>query len=246
MPEGPSIVIVRELVQELIGRTVREVSGNVKTIDPSVLTGRTITGFKSWGKHFLILFDDVLTVRIHFLMFGTYRINERKESPPRLSLVFDDDQELNFYTCSVQLIEQPLEEVYDFTADVMHESWDAKAALKKLKAQPDTLACDALLDQNIFSGVGNIIKNEILYRIRVHPESRVGAMPPKKLKEMVAEAVQYSFDFLEWKKAFILRKQWLAYTKKTCPRCDLPLKKTYPGTTKRRAFFCDNCQILYT
>jgi len=48
---------------------------------------------------------------------------------------------------------------------------------RRLRARPDLLACDALLDQDIFSGVGNIIKNEVLHRIRVHPESTVGALP---------------------------------------------------------------------
>ncbi|HRO68823.1 MAG TPA: hypothetical protein PK951_00545 [Chitinophagaceae bacterium] len=44
------------------------------------------------------------------------------------------------------------------------------------------MVCDALLDQEIFSGVGNIIKNEVLYRIRVHPESLIGDIPLKKDK----------------------------------------------------------------
>ena len=36
---------------------------------------------------------------------------------------------------------------------------------------------DALLDQDVFAGAGNIIKNEVLHRIRVHPESPVGRLP---------------------------------------------------------------------
>ena len=47
-----------------------------------------------------------------------------------------------------------------------------------LKLQPDTLVCDALLDQDLFAGVGNIIKNEVLFRTRVHPESTIGDLPP--------------------------------------------------------------------
>jgi endonuclease-8 len=60
-------------------------------------------------------------------------------------------------------------------------------ALKKLRAAPDMLVCDALLDQEIFSGVGNIIKNEVLFRIRVHPLSRVGALPAAKQRELVEQ-----------------------------------------------------------
>jgi endonuclease-8 len=110
---------------------------------------------------------------------------------------------------------------------------------------PTALAGDVLLDQNIFAGVGNIIRNEVLYRIKVHPESRIGKMPAKKVNELIREARKYSFDFLEWKKAYVLKKHWLAHTKKICERCDLPIIKTYPGKTKRRAFFCENCQEKY-
>jgi endonuclease-8 len=107
------------------------------------------------------------------------------------------------------------------------------------------MVCDALLDQDIFAGVGNIIKNEVLYRIRLHPETRVGNIPPSKLSALINEARIYSYDFLRWKKAYVLKKHWLAHTKKICQRCNLPIIKTYPGKTKRRAFFCENCQILY-
>ena len=62
----------------------------------------------------------------------------------------------------------------------MAESWNATLARKKLRASPEALVCDALLDQTIFAGVGNVIKNEILFRIRLHPLSTVGAFPPRK------------------------------------------------------------------
>jgi endonuclease-8 len=127
----------------------------------------------------------------------------------------------------------------------MNPNWDAKQALKKLRAKPETLVCDALLDQNIFAGVGNIIKNEVLFRIKVHPLTQVGDLPAAKLREMVKEAVHYSYQFFEWKKEFTLKKHWLAHTKKTCPRDEVPLKKEYLGKTNRRTFYCEVCQRLY-
>ena len=130
------------------------------------------------------------------MLFGSYRINEHTDRPARLHLQFDNG-ELNFYACSVKLIEQPLDEVYDWSADVLSATWDAKKAIKKIKDKPGLLTCDALMDQQIFSGVGNIIKNEVLFRTRIHPLSRVNKLPPKKLKELVTEAVNYSYDFLE-------------------------------------------------
>ena len=93
--------------------------------------------------------------------------------------------------------------------------------------------------------MGNIIKNEVLFRIRVHPLSTVGALPAAKLRELVAQARQYSFDFYEWKKQYVLKKHWLAHTKRTCPRCDIPFTKAHLGRTRRRSFFCENCQVRY-
>ena len=242
MPEGPSIVILKEEARNFSGKKVIKVTGNSKAgIDR--IKGKKLIELKSWGKHFLLCFKD-FTVKIHFMLFGSYRINEKKDRPERLGLRFKQG-ELNFYACSVKFLEQPPGELYDWSADVMNEQWDPVKARKKLKALPRLRVCDALLQQDIFAGVGNIIKNEVLFRVKVHPESKLGKLPPKKLSDLIREARNYSFDFLGWKKAYVLKKNWLAHTKKTCSRCKIPLVKKHTGKTNRRSFFCTNCQLLY-
>lgn len=242
MPEGPSLVILREETAQFEGRTIAHGGGNVRAIDPKDLVGKRIVSIRSWGKHFLIELPDA-TLRIHFLLFGSYRINQRKETAPRLSLGFDDGSELNFYACAIRFADIG---EYDWSADVMADEWDPAAARKKLRTQPDTLACDALLDQTLFSGVGNIIKNEVLFRIRVHPLSRVGALPAPKLRALVEQARTYSFDFLEWKKRFVLKQHWLAHRQSTCPRCHIPFSKGNLGRTRRASYYCERCQKRYT
>ncbi len=243
MPEGPSIIIIKEAVQQFKGKKIIKVEGNSKQ-DIQRMLGEKIIDFKSWGKHFLICFKD-FTLRIHFMMFGSYRINEQKNAEPRLSLVFKNG-ELNFYTCSVKFIEENIDDVYDWSADVMNDEWNGKAARKKLNEVPETLICDALLDQNIFAGVGNIIKNEVLFRARLHPENKIKDIPSTKISELIKEARHYSFDFLKWKKEFVLRKHWKVYAKKYCPGSEIPVIKKYCGKTKRLTFFCTDCQILYS
>jgi len=242
MPEGPSIVILKDEARRLIGQRIVAVEGNT-TIAKERLVGEPIVALRSWGKHFLIELAT-FSLRVHFLMFGSYRIDERKDVAPRLGLCLEHG-ELNLYTCSVRFIDEPLDEIYDWSSDVMSDRWDPAAARRKLRAMPEALVCDALLDQNVFAGVGNIIKNEVLFRIRLHPLSRVGALPPRKLAQLVVEARGYSFDFLEWKRAFVLRKHWLAHTKRTCPRCAIPFVKAHLGRTQRRSFFCERCQRRY-
>ncbi|MEP7142899.1 MAG: endonuclease [Ferruginibacter sp.] len=242
MPEGPSILILKEAVSAFTGKKIISVEGNSK-IDQQRLLNKKVIEFKTWGKHFLICFND-FTVKVHFLLFGSYLINEKKVSPIRLGLGFTKG-DINLYACSVKILEGDINELYDWSADVMSDYWNEKKAVTKLKLQKDTMIGDALLNQEIFSGVGNIIKNEVLYRVRVHPESIVNELPMAKIRQMVKEARIYSFQFLEWKKKFELKKHWLAHTKKICTRCKIPLIKKYTGARKRRSFFCNNCQKLY-
>ncbi|HMG82679.1 MAG TPA: DNA-formamidopyrimidine glycosylase family protein [Ferruginibacter sp.] len=244
MPEGPSIVILKEAVQIFEGEKIMAATGNAK-IDMSMLAGKKVTAFKSWGKHTLICLPSI-TIKIHLLMFGSYSINEqtKPDKALRLHLKFKSG-DLYFYTCSVKIIEGDIDKVYDWSADVLNDTWDAAKAIEKLKNIPNALICDALLNQDIFAGVGNIIKTEVLFITKVHPKSIVGSIPAKKIKEIVTEARDYSFDFLQWKKAFELRKHWLAYSKSICPRCNIKLIREHIGLTHRRTFFCNNCQVLY-
>lgn len=242
MPEGPSLVIAKEEMNSFLGKKVIAVSGNTKT-DKERILNKKLLDIKTWGKHLLLCFDK-FTIRIHFLMFGKYLVNARREGDARLSMQFKNG-EINLYTCSVKFIEEPLDEIYEWPADVLSDAWDPKAAKKKLKAVPNMMVTDVLLDQTIFAGVGNIIKNEVLYRIKVHPKSKVGALPAKQLNDLIKEARNYSFDFLKWKKEYTLRKHWLAHTKKTCARDGDRIIKEYLGKTQRRTFFCNTCQVLY-
>jgi len=229
MPEGPSIVILREATEAFVGKRVLRASGNTQVVEPERMIGRTVRDVRSWGKHYLVVFDD-FTLRVHFMLFGSYAIDARKENrKPRLTLGFARGRELNFYACSVKYLEGDLDDVYDWSADVMSPEWNPRAARRKLVTHPDMLAADALL-----------------HRIRVHPESEIGALPSRKLGEMIREARDYSFDFYEWKKQFVLRQHWQVHAKKYCPRDGSRLSfRKHLGRAARRAFWCDTCQRLY-
>lgn len=81
MPEGPSIVILREAAAKFRNRTVREVGGNSK-LDLQRMHGRRVVALRSWGKHFLIGFRG-FSLRAHLLMFGSWLIDAEKPGPER-------------------------------------------------------------------------------------------------------------------------------------------------------------------
>ena len=153
--------------------------------------------------------------------------------------------ELNFYSSSIRIIEDTAENIYDFSSDVMSDSWDPLKAKTKVILNEDVMVCDVLLEQDIFAGVGNIIKNEVLYRISLHPESLISQIPNEKIDSMILEARNYSFDFYNWKKNYELRTHWLVHRKKICQRCNVPLVSKKTGLKNRRSYYCLKCQILY-
>ncbi|WP_027373374.1 DNA-formamidopyrimidine glycosylase family protein [Chryseobacterium sp. UNC8MFCol] len=244
MPEGPSIILMKESLQPFVGKQVTEASGNAK-FDKEPLLGQILLEIRTFGKQTYLVFER-LVIRIHLLMFGSYSIDEQTKPDQSLRLaLFFSAGAMYFYTCSVKAVEMEFLTTIDWKADIMSDEWDPKKAEKKLKSHPDMMVCDALMDQDIFSGVGNIIKNEVLFRIGVQPESLLGNLPKKKLNELIAEARNYSFDFLRWKREFTLKKHWLVHTKSLCPVCGQKLIKKQTGKGKRRSFYCEKDQKLY-
>lgn len=227
-----------------ISRKVVAVDGDAHKFDKELLINCPLLNVMTYGKEFLLCFPD-MTVRIHFQLFGSYTINERKKGKLRLGLYFNGDQELNFYSCDVSLLTAPLNTIYDWSVEVMHEDWNPANALKKLQAKPKVMIADALLDQSIFAGVGNTIKDELLYDAKVHPESLIENIPKAMLKELTDDCVAKSFQYLDWEKADRPKGFLMVHRQKECPVDHKFLTVKEVGKAKRKSYFCDICQKLY-
>ena len=241
--EGPSLVILREEAQKFVGKRLLSCSGSTTKVDLSLLKGQKLIELASWGKHFLMCFGST-TLKVHFLMFGSYRIDQPKPGKvPRLSLTFRNGA-IHLYSCSIQPLTEPIEDVYDWRVDVMSDQWDGRRVLRLLDKQPDAMVCDVLLDQSLFAGAGNIIKNEVLFNLSLHPETKVRTLTARERKTIVREVRAYSHQFYEWKKVFVLRKNWRIYRKRACAVCDARpvIKKT--GQLDRVSFYCPKCQKI--
>jgi endonuclease VIII len=238
--EGPSLVILKEQLAPFVGKKVKAVSGNT-SIAKELIKGKKLLRILSWGKHLLMQFDEFV-LKTHFLMHGSYKINEEREGKtPRISFQFSNGF-INFYSCSVKFLEDTIENIYDWKTDVMSEEWDRKEVLKRIKSQPDEFVGDVLLDQNIFTGVGNIIRNEVLFNLKLHPMARAKELSEAQIKALADEAVDYSWKFYEWRKNFQLKKNYRIYFKSLCPECHTKNIREKTGKWNRWTFFCPSCQ----
>src|SRR5688572_5760172 len=247
--EGPSLHLAAEQLQPFSGQRITSVSGNSK-IGIERLAGRKVEDIFAWGKHLIFQFE-AFALRVHFMLWGTFAAtvegrsvtgDYRRSGPPRLVLNFRNG-EITIWAASVKFVEDAnAKGAYDFAADVMSDEWDGGAALVKMRAFPRTEIADVLLDQAIFAGVGNIIKNEVLFRTRVSPFAKISNISDRKLRAIVADARAFSFRFLELRRVFSLRKNLEIYRKSVCPRCGGKIERRVHGRRARRSFFCPKCQ----
>lgn len=240
--EGPSIVIATHELNEFVGIKITNGSGSAK-MDWNKFKGKKLIATHSWGKHLILVFEHI-SLRIHFLMFGSYRIdNPRENRIPKMQLSYKD-HEIYFYSCAIKVVSKNILETYEFEADVMSPVWDEDLALNKVLKKPNSFICDILMNQEIFSGVGNIIKNEVLFNLKLHPELKVSDLSKKETRSLVKEASRYSHQFYQWKIDNVLKRNWKIFRKKTCPDCQTPVTKEETGVLKRISHYCKNCQRL--
>jgi endonuclease-8 len=243
MPEGPSLVIAVEELEKFRGQRIAAVEGNSKA-GIQRLAGETLREIFSYGKRLNFQFD-AFALRIHFMLWGSYRVDEPRENrEPRLVMRFRNGT-IYMYACAVQFVETAaLHAEYDFRTDIMSPQWDRRYVTGLVRLLPaGTTVDDVLMNQEIFTGVGNIIKNEVLWRQRLLPSHPIGELTSRKLSLLVGDAREFSRLFYEWKKVYELKKHYQIYRKGVCPRCGGKVVHRKTGRGQRLSHFCPVCQV---
>ncbi|XP_009638224.1 endonuclease 8-like 2 [Egretta garzetta] len=189
-------------------------------------------------------------LRFHFGLFGSIRANEFsrankankrgdwKDPIPRLVLHFESGGFLVFYNCRMQWCSSLRA---DPASDILSVEFHRGRALDALRA-PDPI-CYTLLDQRYFSGLGNIIKNEILYLAKIHPLTQGSVLALSDLERLLDCAIQFSSTWLQSK----LHGQGLhpqIYQKEQCPLGHAVTKGMLGPSDgfKRLTWWCPQCQ----
>ncbi|MGV9013606.1 MAG: zinc finger domain-containing protein [Flavobacteriales bacterium] len=247
--EGPSLLLAAEQLQPFIGQRVLEVRGNA-TIDMERCEGQVVRAVFNHGKQLFLQFGN-FALRTHFLLFGTYDADldgvqvsgdYPRAHEPRLALRFRNG-ELRLFACSVRYVEgKNVRSGLDLSTDVLSSRWDPAQALAALKGRGREQIGDVLLDQDAFAGVGNIIRNEVLWLARVRPDALVGNISVARRSGIIALTRSFSKQFLRWRRAMELKKHLHIYKSRTCPRCGGPVLHEKLGALGRTAHFCPHCQ----
>jgi endonuclease-8 len=244
--EGPGVRTIVDRLSPLLGRRVISTEGKSRFPLERII-GEAVTRIYPIGK---LLFLEVppCTLRVHFLMWGRYRLNrEIAGKVPKLILTFDDGSLLRFYASAIALLSSDeVRRVYDSSLDPMDVAWDMERAVQLVKGKGEGMICDTLLDQMILPGVGNLIKNEALFSARVHPASLSGCIPGEVLRHLLLGVRDFSFTWYrcdqEGKK---INPILSIYRKKVCPECGGEVESGRIGSLQRISFWCPACQEKY-
>lgn len=244
MPEGPSILHLKNRLQRFKGKIVSEASG-YSEMDKSAIDHIKIFDIDAYGKNLLFVFRDFF-VGVHLGLFGSMLVNKRKKVNASFSLHFPHS-EINFYVAHPKLYQGKPTDYFNFKTDILKEEFDGEFVLSTLQQHyADQLIGDALLDQELFTGVGNIIRIEALYRAKIHPDSPVKNIPEKKLVYLIETVVNYAYEFLDLLKTDEVKEKTLIYGKKICPKDKTELIIDEMGKVKRKTYVCPKCQKMYS
>ncbi|HLY12963.1 MAG TPA: DNA-formamidopyrimidine glycosylase family protein [Candidatus Limnocylindrales bacterium] len=199
MPEGDTIFLAAaELRTHLLGRTVlaAQATGRAQV---GRLVGATIESIETVGKNLVIHCSNGLSVRTHLRMTGRWRrfpAGERWQRPPaRPALV------LKVQGSTVVCFDAPVVEVFATRAQALHPGlaplgpdlldpgFDPELAVARFRAtDQDRTIGEALLDQRLVAGVGNVFRSEILFIERTDPFGSLARLPDTALERLIATA----------------------------------------------------------
>ncbi|SDS38499.1 endonuclease-8 [Nocardioides scoriae] len=195
MPEGDSIVRAARKLQVLSGQQLVRSDLRIPSLATVDLRGATVLETVPRGKHLLVRLDTGLTLHSHLKMEGSWSVHPvgarwRKPWHTARVVLRTRGTEAVGFSLLLDLVRTEAEDrlVGHLGPDLLGPDWDAEAAVARLAARPDRPLGEALLDQRLLAGIGNVFKSEVCFAAGVDPADPVGVVPD--LAAVVAVAKQ--------------------------------------------------------
>jgi endonuclease-8 len=271
VPEGDTIfrtaaTLDRALRGQVVTRFLSVYPALTRVDADTPLAGRTVDGVESRGKHLLMRFSGDLILRTHMRMNASwhiYRPGERWQRPRA-------DMRIVVATAAFEAVafRVPVAEFYsgatlarDVTVqslgpDLLSESFSIDEAHARLRAAPRARIADALLDQRVLSGIGNVFKSEILFEARVAPSASVAGLDDETLTrilEVARRQLRLNVDpDLSSRTArrstgrLNPDERLFVYGRAghPCYRCGTPIVLVKEGQDARLTYYCPKCQVV--
>lgn len=250
MPEGDTVwhtaaVLRKHLCRQTLTRCDIRVP-QFATVD---LTGHVVDEVLSRGKHLFIRVGQA-SIHSHLKMDGSWRVGNRParvDHRTRIILEANDIRAVGIDLAVLEVLDREHDDqaVAHLGPDLLGPDWNAELAAANLSAQPDRPLAQALLDQRVLAGVGNVYCNELCFIAGHLPTTPVSAVAnPRRL-------VGRARDML-WANRFRWNRCTTGDTRpghqlwvygragQACRRCGARI--VVDDTGQRIAYWCPSCQ----
>jgi endonuclease-8 len=243
MPEGDALHRAARRLQVLVGQKLEVETPHpraaVKQLAPR-LDGRRLEQVEAIGKNLLLRFEGGVTLRSHLRMKGRWLVVKR-DAPlfgrPWLVLRGDDYVGAMFNGAVLELDRGV---ALRLGPDILADPPDYDEMLRRLRlADPQRTVGDALLDQRLVAGIGNMWKAEALWAARVSPWRPLADVSTGELRdalERAHEQMRTSLENVPHTRHVYRRKG------RPCPRCGTPIRSWPQVEGARMAYWCPACQ----
>lgn len=245
MPEGDTIFRTARALDRVLGgqELVRFEARRLRY--PPFPPGTVVLGAEARGKHCLVRFDDGRVLHTHLGMTGSwhlYRSGERWRRPPgtaRAVVEVDGWTAVCFAAPTVELTATPA--LDHLGPDLCRPDADLDEAVRRMaeRSAPGRTIGEALLDQGIAAGIGNIWKSEACFACGIDPFTAVGALAePERRRVLEAAAVKLRAAGTGNRPPMAVYKR----AGEPCRRCGTPVRSAVQGTHRRATYWCPTCQ----
>jgi endonuclease-8 len=273
VPEGDTIFrAARTLHRALAGQTVTHFESVFPKLtrvhEDRPITGRIVENVAARGKHLLIAFSGNLVLRTHMRMNGSWHIYrpgerwQRRRSDMRIVVATAGFVAVGFNIPVAEWLQANAvarhDELRHLGPDLLAEEFDVEEALARLQSRKEVEVAEALLNQRVIAGIGNVYKSEVLFSCRVNPFRAVQDLSGDQLRclattarkflranvtEGLATMTTYAGYRRTTRRDHPGERLWVyGRAGEPCRRCGTAVKITKQGRDTRLTYWCPACQ----
>jgi endonuclease-8 len=250
MPEGDTVWhTAATLAEHLAGQTLTRCDIRVPQFATVDLTGNVVDEVLSRGKHLFIRVGRA-SIHSHLKMDGSWRVGKRPvrvDHRARIVLEANDIRAVGVDLGVLEVLDRDHdgEAVAHLGPDLLGPDWDPRVAAANLIAHPERPIAEALLDQRVLAGVGNVYCNELCFVSGHLPTAPVSAIAdPRRLVSRARDMLWA--NRLRWNRCTTGdtragRQLWVyGRAGQNCRRCGTRIDVDDTGA--RVAYWCPSCQ----
>jgi endonuclease-8 len=248
MAEGDTILRAAQRIEQAICGEPIEVlapSPRGRAVGVERVDGGTLIGVEAVGKNLLLDFGE-LALHSHLGMSGAWHVYPRggkwrKPAGSAWAVLRGERQEAVQFggpTLRVMPASRLRRELAKVGPDVLAPDFDLSAALARMRAVPERGLGDALLDQSLVAGIGNIFKSEACFAVGLDPWRPVGSLSDDDLRAVLGAARRAMQESV----AYNRRPDAVYRRRGPCPRCGAQIDSRGQGDANRRTYWCPGCQ----